>query len=198
MPITQIRNPETPEVLAPDFPICWVPIAQFVLTGDDVISFTGIPPTYRNLALAFQARSDVNAEGDNMHMTFNGDSAGANANYDWMRKWALASNAFTADGAIGDDYIRIAHIDGNTATAFSFPVSIIYIQGYALTDRLKWAWCSNSGAFGNISGLADMLILDARGRWKKDKALAINRIDLEPDGGTDFKAGSIFQLYGIL
>lgn len=198
MPITQIRNPETPEILAPDFPICWVPIEQFVLTGDDVISFTGIPPTYRNLALAFQARSNVAAEGESMAITFNGDKVALNANYDWMRSRAQASNVFAATGVIGDDYIHIATIEGANSRAANWTPSIIYIQGYALTDREKWAWCSNSGSFGDVSALADMYISDNRGRWKKAPIAAINRIDLDPIAGTDFKAGSIFQLYGIL
>ena len=163
--------------------------------GDGTVTFNNIPGHYRHLAVAFQARSDVAAEGDFMLMRFNND---AGANYDHMRKYADANNTFTATGAIGGNEIYIAIIEGNTARANNFAPSIIYVQGYALTDREKWAWCSNSGRFGDVSALADMYIADCRGRWKISPVEAITRIDLFPQAGTNFKQHSRFELYGIL
>lgn len=183
-------------VLRPFFTPGWRLLdVETLAGGDGTVTFNNIPGHYRHLALAFQARSDRAAEGDNMLLRFNNDGG---ANYDWMRKYAQASNVFTAGGQIGDTDINIAHIDGNTARANNFAPGIVYVQGYALTDREKWAWCSNSGGFGDVSALADMYIMDCRGRWKISPIAAITRIDLFPDVGTNFKQYSRFDLYGIL
>jgi len=164
------------------------------LAAPGTVTLTGIPADYRSLALAFEARSDQAAEADFMLLRFNNDAA---ANYDWVETWGCANNTFAATGSIGANEIRIAYIEAANATANAFTTGIVYVQGYRSATNLKVAYCA-SGRFGDVSALADMYIMEHRGRWKKTPVEAVSRIDLLPLNGTNFVANSRFTLYGIL
>jgi len=197
MSVTQTRNPELPEILAPDFPICWVPIHQEEL-GAGGGTFTINPPipnTYRNLALFCQLRSDDanGVELDFVNLTLNNDG-GANYDYAWFR--ARADNNLQAGGATGANFIQIGQIEAANSRANVFTPLIIWIQGYKFADREKMVYCSNSGAFGDRSAVADLFIRLDRGAWRSQ--VAITRIDLVPQNGTKFEEKSRVELYGIL
>ena len=194
MPV-QIRNPDLVGTLRADFPLGWVPIYQEELAAPGTFTINPpIPNTYRNLALFCQLRSDAQAELDYVALTFNNDGG---ANYVWACKYAQASNAFAATGSVAPPtYIRIATIEAISSRANNYTPFTIWIPGYKFDDREKWAYCSNSGAFGNQSALADLYIVDCRGTWRSQNA--ITRIDLDPLNGTNFAANSRVELYGIL
>jgi hypothetical protein len=169
-------------------------IDEVVLTGSAAsISFTGIDDSYRDLMLPCQARSDQATEYDNAAMRFNNDSGN---NYDWVYKGAHAGNVFAASGGAGVNLIRIAQIEAANSRANVFTPFVIWIQGYRFTDRETLAYSSNSGRFGDRSGLVDLFIRDHRGAWRSQNA--VTRIDLFPTTGPNFVSGSRFTLYGLL
>jgi len=195
MPV-QVRNPGQVGLLRADFPLGWIPLYQEELAAPGTFTINmPIPDTYRNLALFCQLRSDdAQTELDTVALTFNNDGA---ANYIWACKFAQASNAFTATGSIAPPtYIQIAIIEAGSSRANNYTPFTIWIPGYKFDDREKWAYCSNSGAFGDQSALADLYIADCRGMWRSQNV--ITRMDLAPVNGTNFTANSRVELYGVL
>jgi len=194
MSIIQKRNPETPEILASDFPTCWVPIEQQELAAPG--TFTINPPilnTYRNLALFCQLRSVAAAENDWAFMRFNNDGG---ANYAWTYKYGRGDNAFFANALGGQTGIRIGLIEAGNSFANLYTPFTIWIPGYKFADRVTMPYASNSGAFGDMSVPADFFITDCRGLWTSLNPVI--RVDLWALTGTNFSAKSRVELYGIL
>lgn len=169
-------------------------IDEEVLAAPGTFTFTGLDQAYRDLALACQLRSDRAAENDAVALRFNND--GGAAQYTWMVKMAQASNVFTATGTTAATELRVGGCEAANSRANNYTPFMVWVQGYRFADREKWAYSSNSGAFGNQSALADLYIIDYRGMWKSQAAVA--RIDLFPALGTNFVAGSRVTVYGIL
>lgn len=185
----------TVNALGPFFTPGLRPVMEEVLTGTAAsIIFNDIPGGYRHLVVAGWARTDRAAENDVVCLRFNNDS-GANS-YDWMVKGAQASNVFAATGATATNLIQIALIEAANSRAAVFTPFYIWISWYRLATPEKFAFCSNSGAFGDRSALADLYIRDYRGAWRSSNA--ITRIDLFPTIGPNFVAGCRFTLYGML
>ena len=184
----------TVNALGPFFTPGLRPIAEEVFIGSDTsVTFDSIPGGYRHLMLSGWARTDRAAENDGVGLRFNND--GGN-NYDWMFKYGQASNVFAASGTLATTNIGVALIEAANSRANVFAPFNIWILWYRLTTCEKWAFCSNSGAFGDRSALADLYIQDRRGAWRNSNA--ITRIDLFPTTGPNFVAGCRFTLYGVL
>lgn len=170
-------------------------IDEEVLAAPGTFTFTGLDQAYRDLMLACQLRSDDadGVENDLVALTFNNDGG---ANYDYVAKYGRADNVFAAGGVIGNTYIEIAMCEAANSRANVFTPFTVWVQGYRFTDREKIAYCSNSGALGNRSALADLYIQENRGAWRSQNA--ITRVDLNPVNGTNFAAGSRVTVYGRL
>lgn len=184
----RIRNLETEEFWG------WQPIAEIELTGAAAnVTFSNIPPNYRSLALMIQSRTDRATEEDTAALRFNGD--GGN-NYDRIFKYFNTGTGSTGGVNIGLDQIYVAHGEATNSRADNWPATLVYIPGYARSDREKWAFSSSSGGFGNVDANADMWIFDYRGRWRSTAVIA--SVLIRPVTGPNFVAGSAFELYGML
>lgn len=156
------------------------------------VVFSPIPQNFRKLVIDVQARTDRAAEIDSVNMQFNAD-AGANYDIILLRGNGTTASAVTARATTS---INIVTIDGASSRASNFTPGTIEIPGYARTDRDKWAYCANSGSFGNVSADADVFVDVRRGRWQKQTS--ISSITLIPGVGPNFVSGSVFTLYGVL
>lgn len=196
MPIVQVRNPETPEVLAPEFPICWVPICQTVLTAPAATvrlpaGAGTLSVAYRSLVLHSRARSVAVAINDFLYMRFNGD---AGANYNWQSHRASGANVNLGSLSVGQNEIRIGIIGGANATANRFDFSKTVIPDYAITGQRRVA-LSEYGALANLIA-ANTYVGQIYGDWS-NIVNAITDITLFASGG-NLDTDSRFSLYGIL
>lgn len=166
-----------------------VAINSAVLTSDTAsVTFSGISNTYFDLVIRMSVKTDRVNDLDFVVAQFNGDTG---SNYDYLR-------IGTSDGSYNNFWNQSASsawcatINGNTGTNY-FGAGWLYISGANKTTNYKTGDGASAGLYdptpigwSYMHGIA----------WKSNSA--ISSILLKPFGGTNFKAQTRFDLYGIV
>jgi len=163
-------------------------LASFTLTTDtSLIFFTSIPSTangvaLKDLVLVSQARSARNAATSEMYCYPNNSASVVNS---WVR---ASGNGTTASYNIqaATDFLRLAQIPANTATAGAFGVSIVQFMDYTGSKHKTVLMRSN-----DPTSVVEM----AAGTWASTSVLS--SLAIYNTSAENFKAGSTFSLYGI-
>ena len=164
-------------------------IASVTATGGETsLTFSSIPSTYVAIQIRGIAR-DTQAVNYliPINMTFNSDSG---TNYAWHR---LEGNGSTvgASGTGSTNYVYLATSSiGDSATASIYGSTLVDIQDYASTTKYKTARALSAADKNGTGGYMTLV----SGLWMNTNA--ITSITLT-SGGTAFKSGSTFALYGI-
>jgi len=166
-------------------------IAEVLLGADAAsVSFSSIPQTYRHLILMCYARITESVTNDYMYLQFNGDTG---ANYDYQHS-IMGGSSTSFSSTYGQTQGRCGDLAGATSTrSTSVGMAEILIPHYAGATFDK-AWLSRggdvylqAGSNGTSTGLWG-------GNWRNTAPLT--SITLLP-AANNFKAGSLFTLYGI-
>jgi len=165
-------------------------IAEVLLGADAAsVSFSSIPQTYRHLWAIVYGRVTEASTDDYVYCQFNGDTG---ANYD--RQHVLISNNTTSFlSEYAQTRIRLGDLSGaNASRAGQAGMSESLIPHYAGTTFEKVVMSSSFLSFGTSSP-GNTVVLPGGG-WRS--TAAINQITFLP-AANNFKAGSLFTLYGI-
>ena len=153
-----------------------------------VITFTGIPSTYKHLQLRYIARTTQSAPGyayTDTYLTFNSDTA---ANYSYHALMGSGSVASAYAGTSSNNIIIYSTIA--TATADVFMGATLDILDYKDTNKYKTT--RSLQGFDNNGG-GNVFLLS--GNWR-NSASAITSITITA-AANNFNAFSTFALYGI-
>lgn len=167
-------------------------IARQTLAADTAtVTFSSIPQDFTHLHLKCLVRSTVAAGTDVFNMRLNSDSS---ALYDWTTTlWndsTAPGTASTGSNGVVATSLRVSgEIDGATATAGFFTKAQIDIPHYSdgTTSRTK--------GFMSQAVLSGFTINLASGVYVPAAAAAITAVTFLC--GANFKAGSVFSLYGV-
>ncbi len=163
-------------------------------------SFTSISGDYQQLLIIAYLRSDrPTVPNDNLAMTFNGDTG---AVYEWVHmRWShdtggVGGNEFS-QGASADVQIEVSFVEASgQAPSDVFSPTWILIPDYANATDHKG--CLSQTGWQEASYGAERIGVDiGHGLWHTGTPAAITQIDLDPDIGTNWEAGSRATLYGI-
>lgn len=169
----------------------WVKIQDTTLTASQaVISFASIPQGYRHLVLEWTARIDQAANSNAFSLTCNGDGG---ANYTHQGFQVNNGSVTTSEGT-GDTSVYELNTAAATAPA-----------GYPSSGRVQFSDYSGT-TFVKLWDSRALLMLstNSNGMYKYDYAgawlntAAITSLTATAGGGSNFIAGSSFQLYGII
>lgn len=165
-------------------------IAEFVLgIATASITFSSIPPTYRNLAITWEGACNNVGGGITLMMRLNGD---AGTNYDWAENiFSGLGIAASADSGTGDTRMDVGVIGGTTSTGTSG--GRIDIQNYAGTTLHKTAVSQSTTKNANTA--SNLYWKGAGAHWRS--TAAITSVALFPSAGS-FIAGFSAQLYGLM
>lgn len=160
------------------------------LLGSDTasITFSAIPGTFKHLKLIGIARGDGAVVADNIVLQFNGDTAG---NYDYNSLFGLNSVAGAGPTAAATSAKWGSLPGASAARANIFGANEVTIPNYALTTAEKGF--ISSGGFSD-STVANSIVVVLNGSWRN--TAIITAIKLFCATSTNFKAGTIFTLYG--
>lgn len=165
-------------------------ISEVLLGSDQAsVTFSSIPSTYRHLRLLCYGRITTVLTDDYCYIQFNGDTG---ANYDEERMlWV--NNGSSIGATYGATQGRVCDWPGAGATTTTQAgMAEILIPHYAGTAFDKIALSSAGGKYGTSGGT---IFVDTHHvQWRSNAA--ITSVTLIPGSG-DFKAGSIFSLYGM-
>lgn len=167
-------------------------IARQVLGVDTAtVTFSSIPQDWSHLSLKLMVRSTAAANTDTMSMRLNADTSAA---YDWTTAlWNDSTSPGTAtagsNGIVATSLRVSSAIDGATNPAGYFAKSQIDIPNY--TDGTT----SKTKGFVSFTTLTGFTINLAAGAWAPAAATAITSVTFLC--GANFKAGSVFSLYGM-
>lgn len=166
-------------------------IAENLLGADAAsVSFTSIPGTFRHLKLVYQARTTEATVDNYTWIRFNNDSS---TNYDYVL-WENYITSTTNSGAAAQTKGRIGDIPGSTsADSHMAGTGEILIPNYAGTTF--WKGAHSDFFFTDALGTTNNPVRGEAGVTWRD-ASAITRVDLLPTAN-NFKAGSLFSLYGL-
>lgn len=155
------------------------------------VTFSGIPQDFTHLRFRMLVRSTTAATTDTMSLRFNSDSS---ASYDWTTTlWNDSTSPGTAstgsNGTVATSLRITSTIDAASATAGFFSKAILDVPFYSdgTTSRTK-------GAQANTALTGFPINLGA-GNWVPSGPTAITTIAFITGG--NFKAGSVFALYGV-
>ena len=172
-------------------PSSYESIATITATGGETsLAFTSISGSYSSLQIrSLVGDTDTGGYGLDLYVRFNSDSGN---NYAYHRLRGNGSTA-SATGNSAYSYIilgsgNIAATDGNIRAAM-----ITDIHDYASTTKAKTvrSFAGNDANTASTNYRVDL----SSGLWTSTSA--ITRIDFYAIGGTAFRAGSTFALYGI-
>ncbi len=165
-------------------------IAENLLGGDAAdVTFAAIPGTYRHLLVVIYARSTVVAVSDYLYMQFNGDTGN---NYDRMNTLWIGA-ATSIQGEFSQPQGRIGEAPGTLSVrATQMGCIQVTIPLYAGTTFDKNAICAGGAQSGNVGNTVSTGH-NAFG-WRNTAALTSIRIF---PTSNNFKAGSMFSLYGM-
>jgi len=160
------------------------------LSGDaSSVAFTSIPQTYDHLEVTAYVRDDRSATSDDILMSLTpvgGSNDTTDANYDTQLLQGAGSTLTAAQSAADR---TVGNISSANETANVFGVLTVTLYNYAKTDRHKHS-LSVSGRAASATG-----IYFRSNRW--ENTAAIEAITFTPSAGSNFVAGSVFQLRGI-
>jgi len=148
--------------------------------GATVVTFSGIPQTYKHLQLRYIARSSTGGE-YNPNFQINSDTAG---NYRWHYVTGNGTTASAGDSGASPTSIVLGIVPSATS---NFGVSIIDFLDYA--DTTKFKTTRNVGG-RDTNGAGEALVIS--GLWRS--TAAISTITLNFSGAAQY---SHFALYGI-
>ncbi len=169
-------------------------IGQTVLSGNSTtVTFSSIPGDYQHLLLIVYARTDrdVAAGVDIVDAQFNNDTG---ANYGYQLLTAVGTTV-TATGVTSQSTANLFPISGSsTADTFGGGLCIFPHYGNTADFRIMISLSGASTGASSTTGFANFRFFF--NQWD-EAATAINEIDLTPQLGTNFVAGSVFSLWGI-
>ena len=156
-------------------------IQEITVSGSvtTTISFTSIPATFDDLVVVGRAKLALS---ENITFRFNGD---ATTNYNYVV--SNGSNGAAASAVI-TGASQFGFIDGTTTQNFHFQV---HVTGYQNTN---WRKTIFSSSFTEL-GVQNNAIRYTGGQW--NSVATISSISFSTSAGTNYVAGSVFQLYGI-
>ncbi len=155
------------------------------------ITFSSIASTFTHLKLVGMGRISGGVVSDTIGLRFNSDSG---ANYCYEQTLMSASGPASPGGVAAAAQIVIVFFPGASATAGTCGTFEVVVPAYAGTTFNKNVMSVGFIATGTTT--STQFIEDNRGQWVS--TAAITRIDLFVSGGSNFIAGSVFSLYGIL
>lgn len=164
------------------------------LLGSDAASVTipasgTIPQTYRHLLLVVYGRNTNAVADDYVYIQFNGDTG---ANYDYQH--AIVANSTPGNTAVMlDTRIRIGDLAGASSSRSTQPgMAKAFIPHYAGSTFEKIVKAEGFATYSTSSGVD---VMQNGGGWRN--TAAITSITVLP-ATNNFKAGSLFTLYGIV
>jgi hypothetical protein len=155
-------------------------------TAQASIEFTSIPSTFTDLVLLMSCRTDRSSAPssvDGIGVNFNGVST----NLSTRSLGGSGSSAFSTSISTGE----IGITTGSGSTANTFGNVMAYIPNYAGSTNKSW-----SSDDVNENNATDGYQLIRAGLWSN--TAAITSIRLFPVAGSNFVAGSMISLYGVL
>jgi hypothetical protein len=145
---------------------------------------------YAHLRIVTYLRSDRASQTDNLAIRFNNDTG---ANYDYIESYTTGAAAYNNSEGLGLTRAAVGLCPGSNATANRFGTGEMLIGNYTGTTNYKSMTYSSSAATGTTTGL---LYWDqGLGHWRS--ASAINRVQIFPWSGTNWKAGSRLTIYAL-
>lgn len=164
-------------------------ISQVVLAADATkIEFSGIAGTYKGLLLTARLRSDrAAANNDSILLQVGHTTIDTGANYDYARTSDGAATAATA----GATFIATILAPAANAAANYFGAMEVRILNYAVATHYREVVFHGTA----ISDVSQNVTIGG-GVWKNTSS-TIDIIRLSPNSGTNLKAGSKVQLYGV-
>jgi hypothetical protein len=166
-----------------------VVLDEVVLAADQAtVNFPSIPTSgYRNLVVKIAARASIAAVDGDIYLQFNGDTS---ANYDRQYHFANGANHGVGE-ALATATAGIGIAAGNTAVAGAIGLTSIVIPSY----RSAWRKiASGDGTVKHTDATLSQSMVDTSVGWRN--TAAITSILFGMVGGSNFKAGSVFTLYG--
>ncbi|MDO8717132.1 MAG: hypothetical protein Q7J73_10070, partial [Dehalococcoidales bacterium] len=161
-------------------------IKRTALTSDTAtVTFDNIPQNFSSIEVSAYGRSDFADTQDGVIIEINDDATAAN--YDMQ---LLVGDATVASASQSAAYPYPINVPANSSAANLFSGGTLLFPAYAKTDRHKH-YTTLSGDGGDTFGMRLQ-----SSRWESTSA--ITKIELTPDGGTNFKSGSVFELWGVL
>lgn len=154
-----------------------------------LVTFADITGIYIALKIIAFVRTDRAATSDAILTTFNND---AGNNYDSIRASMLHSATLSTNEQIAAAGVFLGPVAGDNAPANVFSALELTIPDYAGANH-KSLQGSTETRRANTTG--NLLVTSFAGWWRDVEA--ITEIDLMPNAGTDFLAGSRFYLYGL-
>lgn len=168
-------------------------IAETVIAvATNVVTFNSIPGIYRHLNIVGSFANNTDNTIVILNLQFNADSG---ANYDSVYHDEVGNadahgSAFaqTAMQRLALCYARAAGLGADAFSAFD-----VTIPGYKDTDKKKGV--SSTSTRFDVGSNANFFASQMSGLWRS--TAAITRIDLLASAD-NFKAGSVFSLYGLM
>lgn len=168
-------------------------ITNITLSGSQAsLAVTAIPARFARLAFFLDGRTDLAGTADSVVLSLNSDTT--DANYD--RQLTSASNASTAPAqAMATSGSRvIGAVTGATAPANHFGGISGIVRAYARTDRFKKVRAQSDYWTARTSGGG--FIRDYGYQWCDTSA--VTSLTFTPSAGTNWVAGTVLDVYGIL
>lgn len=166
-------------------------LIQEQLLGADVasVTFSAIPGSYRHLRCIIYGKITEAVTDDYVYAQFNGDTG---ANYDHQQGFAIQS-ALSAANTFAQTKMRLGELAGASSSSAAQPGFLdVMIPHYAGTTFNKLAKSESGFTIGTSgNGTAASFWM---GHWRS--TAAITSIVWLP-AANNFKAGTIFSLYGI-
>jgi hypothetical protein len=160
----------------------YTPLATVTLASSAAsVTFSSIPATYRDLILVIQSGAVGNDS--NVRLRFNGDTG---SNYSYVRMYGTGSGSGSSDSTTSTGFQAARQTANNVG---GFGMGVVNIMDYSATDKHKTALVR--------SGLASEITMAHAARWANTAAVtSITLLGFEL--GTNFLAGSRFDLYGVI
>lgn len=161
-------------------------IASTSLGSDtSTVTFSSIPGTYRHLQLKIYGRTSHTSSIDRLRYTFN-----SNTPNDSQTIYSMGSGIYTNTNT-GSNWIYSGDFPGNTAASNTFGVAIIDILDYAQTTKYK----TSKFSVGFMDSSGNTRVTFGQGTSRLSNALT--SIEISTEFAANWKAGSVFSLYGL-
>jgi hypothetical protein len=158
--------------------------------SSNVISFTGIPSTYKHLELRAVAKATrANGSSDGFWPRFNNTSADYYANI--MFSFGANSISGYGGGPTSSSWQVGTGIATNVQANY-FGFTIMRILDYT-SNKWKSITLESITRTNNNTDYGEMVL--GGGYWANTSAL--DRIDIYNEGNTNYQVGTVFALYGI-
>jgi len=155
-------------------------------TAQASIEFTSIPQTFTDLVLVLSTRQNTGGiTGGDGRMYFNDSTTG----YSGRQLGGSGSSAFSESTTAAGRFAGF--LNGSASTSNTFANTQIYIPNYTGSTNKSWSVDSvneDNGTFAYQTIQASL--------WSN--TAAITKITYSDVGGTNFAAGSMVSLYGVL